>query len=103
MLREYLEVGDLRIGAPESPDFITSKSSVSFDWLIISGRYQGDLEPLLQTLDVKTLIFDGTLPPWKRKEFQDMASKANQPYIDLRETGSIIEKLKFEKTPPIQR
>ena len=70
-------------------------SRQKLDVIIVAGRDYLDLNKLVKIFDFNLLVFDSSVPAWKRKKLAESANALGVNYYDVREQGALV--LDFRK------
>ncbi len=74
--------------------FSPSSKKIFIDYLIISKNPKLYFNNLLQALQVKKVVFDGSVPVWKMKNWKKDCDSLHIPYYDVSEKGAFVMNLR---------
>jgi competence protein ComEC len=74
----------------ETTHFAPLKERIPVDLLLVSGNPKLYFNKLAETFSVKTVVFDGSCPPWKINYWKKDCELLHIPYHDVSEKGAFV-------------
>jgi len=77
----------------ESVSFAKQENKLSVDLLLISKNPKIYIHRLAASLQIKQVVFDGSVPAWKANYWKKDCDSLHIPYYDVNEKGAFVMKL----------
>ncbi|MFI5132942.1 MAG: ComEC/Rec2 family competence protein, partial [Chitinophagales bacterium] len=91
---KYITCGQKRIMLIDEPvSFVKSKNRQPVDLLVISKNPKIYISRLVNSFEIKQIVFDGSVPAWRLNYWKKDCDSLHIPYYDVNEKGAFVMKL----------